>query len=687
MTTDAQHNYSSSLLKCLFAATLFLSSFLLFQIQPIVSKIILPWFGGTPSVWTTALLFFQLWLLLGYFYSYIFIVRLPTKLQNIIHITLLILTIICLKQLPTPGHSTLLEAPITNILIILTSSVGLPYFVLCSTSPLIQAWYSEMFKSVIPYRLFALSNFASLLALLTYPFIFEPLLDTTQQLAIWNGGFVIFAILLISISVFRAINTRSFRASKTQKSTLSVTDRPIWCSLSFCGSTLLLAFTNQLCRDIAVIPFLWIAPLAVYLISFIIAFEFERFYQRSLYMNLGIITIFLLLLNFISSIKLDLLQMIALSLLAFYLGCMLCHGELAKLKPAADRLTEYYLIIALGGALGGIFNAILAPLLFTSYAELPIGMEILLFILILLVRRENYQFVILRRFGSALGIFASICIILTPFLAGKLGAPMLAASRNFFGILRVTENAPGDPLTHNVQMIHGGTVHGVQFVDPTRRNLPGTYYSKNSGAGLTLTRFKLDQKRNIGIVGLGAGTLALYGREGDKIKYYEINPDVEPMAHRFFTYISESKADVEVVLGDGRLALNAEENNKFDILILDAFNSDSIPVHLLTKEAFDIYKRHLNPDGVYVVHISNRYLDLSGVVYALSKYLELDLIAIETDEDPALQIYNSLFLILTSNTNFLNDPEIKEHTIKFTPPADKILLWMDNYSNLFGLLK
>jgi spermidine synthase len=669
-----------------FALSIFLSAFLLFQIQPMIGKFILPWFGGTPAMWSTAMLFFQAALTGGYAYAY-WLVKRPK--QGRIHLVLLGVTLALLIVLGflwtspiTPSAAmrpASVDYPVFHVFLILTVAVGLPYFVLAANSPLMQAWFSRLFPEQSYARLYALSNFGSLLGLLAYPILIEPSLTLKQQGWLWTSGFVLFALVVGALS-YRARNESGVKAHRSKVSKPSPALRTLWIIFSGTASLFLLSVTNQISQEVAVIPFLWIVPLAVYLLSFILAFSDSRWYDRRIYALLFSLASIAMLWVLLRAGTLNVFIQLAVYNLLFFLASMICHGELYRLRPHADHLTSFYLMVSLGGAAGGIFVNLIAPFIFTGYWEFYLAWLLTIILLdVMLWPKFAGQVKIQSRIMA--GAFLIGVVVLSLGLNNYERA--LFSERNFYGVIRVRD---WDGKANS--MIHGMTVHGIQYLDDRTR--PTTYYVKDSGVGLLLLNHPLrGQGMRVGVLGLGTGTLGTYAQAGDVYRYYEINPVVVRLAEGeggFFTFLRDSKADTTVVLGDARISLEGEQPQKFDVLVLDTFSSDSIPVHLVTEEAFTLYLKHLKLDGVIAAHISNRHLDLRPVFWRLAQEFGLNIVLVESPAS-ADGGFSSDWLLLTRNSELLEIPAIKSHAASFDGYSTSIKLWTDDYSNLFQILK
>lgn len=906
-----------------FAITIFLSAFLLFQVQPLTGRYILPWFGGGPSIWTACMLFFQILLLGGYLYSHLLTSRLSARRQVQVHGVLVLLSLLWLPIAPdVMWKPTAGEAPLSRILLLLCATVGAPYFVLSTTGPLMQRWFTWTSPGTSPWRLYALSNVGSLLALLSYPFVFEPILTLRSQVLSWSVlyvGYVVLAALCV-VPVWRlgqaliagGAESGGEQSASAQTAADERTPRPslltmgLWLLLAAASSVMFLATTNQLCIDVATVPFLWILPLSLYLLSFILCFDSPRWYNRSVFAVL-------LILGFpvVSDVLLDgadagLVLQIAVFSTVLFAGCMCCHGELYGLRPAARWLTLYFVVISAGGALGGLFVALGAPRLFSGYYEYHSGLALVaaavflamicqrvwlltprlhfwvlaaaaaaqlviqsgwfllpveknlsdadwtilvsgfgglltVGLLVTSLQPERFQrvsllwsglsilqlvwligfvwwqapaafeegvaagggfgvvlrqSVLLRKCvaGAVLPTLASIVIywafsrgtvrmrslysvlcggasatllllgaastelavkqtisaLVYTALSGVLldvaargfrgrgkpelglflavpGATLLlvlglrlweiyeadanqgnlvAVSRNFYGVLRVkrydaeSENeydAEGSLLPAKVSLTHGQIRHGFQFEDEYWCRQPTTYYGYESGLGLAIESARAQAKAadghglKVGVVGLGTGTIAAFGRKGDAFRFYEINPDVVELSTKgVFTYLADCEAEKTVVLGDARIMLEHElvteaGSQQFDVLAIDAFSSDAIPVHLLTTECAEIYRRHLRRGGVLAVHISNRFLDLAPVARGMAEHLGWRAIEVSNGNDDSTGVFGATWFLLTENVAVAEDPAIEGAA---TPPADgdRVLRWTDDYSGLWQVL-
>jgi hypothetical protein len=678
----------------IYALTIFIGAFLLFAVQPLFGKYILPWFGGSPEVWTTCMLFFQVLLLGGYAYAH-FVSRLRPRLQAVIHIVLIMAAVAALPIVPTTGYKPQnLDTPILQILGLLVIFIGAPYFVLSSTGPLIQRWFSRANPGASPYWLYALSNAGSLIALVSYPFVVEPLLTRRAQAQVWSAGLVCFGAFCAYCAAKLWRSPSPFPPPEPEPDALradapspSVSVQLLWFALPAGASVELLAVTNKVCMDLTVIPFLWVLPLSLYLLSFIICFHSEKMYVRGMFLGMFVLGIVGAILASTYERDLTAGQLIWIYSSMLISCCIVCHGELFRLRPHPDYLTRYYLMIGAGGAVGGLFVAVIAPLIFSTYRELYVGLLACCLFVLLADRTEALARGFRRWVWVTLVLAAGTAAMLVPEERGSQHRRAIHNSRNFFGVLTIWKIDPDLPRYHRYVLQHGTTFHGLQFVDPEMRLQPTSYYGHNSGVGLAIECLGRQQGRRIGIVGLGAGTLATYGKAGDYIRFYEINPEVKRLAEKHFTYLANCRANVDVIIGDARLSMENEPAQEFDILILDAFNSDAVPVHLLTKEAFEIYLAHLKPDGIIAMHVSSVHLELDSVVWKQADHLGLEGVCIEDDEDDEQGTFSSDWILLTRNEQFLDLEDVRQAASEVYVDYDRIGLWTDEYVNLLQVLR
>ena len=691
----------SSGVTLIYASTIFISAFLLFQVQPIIAKIILPWFGGAAAVWSVCLLFFQTVLLIGYLYAHFLTQNFRPRVQAWIHAVLLAASFLVLPILPR-GHwrPSGTADPAFRVLLVLAVTVGLPYFLLSSTSPLLQAWQTRARRGAIPYRLYALSNAGSLLGLLSYPLLVEPRSSTARQAAGWSVLYMCAAV-LCGLAAFLAGREASSIPPEEVAPRPNWTTQLLWLALAACGSALLLSITNHISQNIAAVPFLWVTPLSLYLLTFILCFASGSTYRRGLFLRLlGLALGGMAYALWPSFSALPLRVLIPLFCAGLFVCCMVCHGELARLKPHPTRLTSFYLMVSLGGAMGAVFVALLAPHLFSGYYELPIAMGGCA-VLVLITLYRDWDGVVssgqgVRRVALAL----VVCLITSLYLATReQSANTRLMVRNFYGVLRVADlvgpstvlvkgqvQLPLDSDPHYRKLLNGTIDHGLQFTAPARRREPTTYYGPSSGIGITLTVAGAQGPLRVGVIGLGAGTIAAYGCPGDHYTFYEINPLVVQVANQEFSFLRDSKAKVDVVLGDARLSLEREPPQGFDVLAVDAFSSDAIPVHLLTREAFLLYRRHLKPGGVLAVHVSNTYLNLEPVVERAAVSLNQKAIVVDNVPDAKRGIIHAVWVLVGSPEGLLAQPQINVAEVPLDSRGNEPL-WTDDYSSLLRILR
>jgi hypothetical protein len=765
-----------------FGLTIFLSAFLLFWLQLLLGKYILPWFGGAPAVWTTCMLFFQVLLLGGYIYAHVLNSSgFSSRTQGYLHCVLLLASLVWLTCASTAWNSPLTPGPnwkpngignpVWQIVALLSVSVGLPYFVLSSTGPLLQSWYSGINKGS-PYRLYALSNFGSFLALLTFPLVLEPGLRTKAQAWLWSATFLIFVLGCVycahlfgmasanDLSGFANDDSPQLTITKEGTKLLPPSRRDyfVWVGLSACASIMFLATTNQICQDIGIVPLLWILPLGIYLLTFVICFEHERWYSRSWYHPLFWAAIFAACFVLNNGAINNLVAQIAIYAFVLFTLSMVCNGELARCKPNPRYLTGFYLTIAAGGALGGVLVALAAPQIFRGFWEYQSGLWMSALLLTIVLVRDKQSWLYHSKVGSPV-VVAGVTILLPESAAlarGQLHQPAtyisilvvvfmvlfvavnrnqkpasqarekvvpifcgvalfvfavvlivnvrgqirdtIVSSRNFFGVLAITKHNTNDPERAAYSLVHGRIVHGYQLRAPSERRLPTAYFARNSGVGLAILGSASElpvvgEGLRIGVAGLGVGTIAAYGKPKDHILFYEINPAVIRMAtdQRYFTFLSDSPAKIEIIPGDARLSMQREldrnERQDFDVLVLDAFSGDAIPVHLLTQEAFDIYFRQLRtPSGILAINITNTYLDLRPVVIGAAEHFGYKVAWVHSAGDGRLS--NEADWMLLSRNSFgagsaLEANELPTQDSKFRASRP----WLDDYSNLFRLLK
>jgi spermidine synthase len=706
----------------LYATAIFASAFLIFLVQPMVGKRILPWFGGVPAVWTLCLAFYQSVLFLGYAYAHAMIRYVKPSWQLWIHLVAVAAALLSLPVLPvTPPQLQGDVDPTWSVLRILTSSVALPFLVLASTGPLVQAWFARAHPTRSPYALYAVSNIGSFLALFAYPFLLEPRLPLSQTGTLWSFAFGAtgLAVLACAWPLVRAQSAAAENGTGTSSAPGAVADddpsgttRPdavqalLWILLSGVAVVLLMGVTNKLCLDVASLPFLWILPLATYLITFILAFSSERAYRRGPYAIAGIVAF--LATEIIGVTGLIVAQVIAYCALLFC-SAMVLHGELYRTRPDPRSLTFFYLCVSAGGAIGGLLVGLVAPVVFADYVELQVGLLAAVVVALVVFARDPEGFLGRGSPGWRRVVAGALVTAAIGWVAWSENRPRpfrVHQARSFFGVLKVDDipDSQGQQRT----LTNGTTVHGMQFLAPSTRRLPTSYFGRATGLGLTLTSRPLQGESRIGVIGLGVGTLAAYGRQGDTMRFYEIDPVVVEIAGPggHFAYLEESKADVEVVLGDARLSIEAEqkrgERGIYDILVLDAFSSDSIPLHLMTREAFRLYFDALAPNGLMAVHVSNRHFKLMGLVSRLAADFGADSLQIKTRPAPQLQSGLTDWVIIARDSDQLTRLQLrieKRHRLLRLPPENILMrrgsdtnlesfpLWTDDYSDLVSVIR
>ena len=761
----------------IYAITIFTGAFLLFQVEPLLARYILPWFGGSSAVWITCMLFFQLLLVAGYAYSHLIATRLSARRQVIVHLAIVAACVVLMGALAliwqspiTPGPNwkpVNPDFPISRIFGLLLISIGLPFFILATTGPLLQAWFAQSHQGASPYRLYALSNVGSLLALVTYPFVVEPELTLRAQAILWSLLFGAFAVgvglcarRISQVSPLGAMDYDVTESDRRRASLPTRSTRILWITLAAVPSVMLLATTNQVCQQVAVIPFLWVLPLAIYLLSFIICFDNPRWYRRSIFHPALGAAVFLALVVLCSPDISIMIQLITYSALLFTI-CMVCHGELVRLKPHERYLTSFYLMVAIGGAIGGVFVVAIAPWLFAGFWEFHLAIWISLLLLFIVLMRDPSSWIHERRpvvamamlssalvlpgvIGArdlvgvighatqhlipgfvAIGLMSAVafqknsrlatrwpgsilqaCAMLGLLVVGGVlvvdiegnRANSLTASRNFYGTLAVYSVDSQRPEGHYYMLRHGQIIHGEQYSAADKRRQPTTYYGPDSGIGLVMlnhprriARDPRDRTLRVGAIGLGVGTIAAYGLPGDYFRFYEINPAVTKIAtdqNGYFTYLRDSRARIDIVPGDARLSMERELAAKspeaFDVLVLDAFSGDAIPVHLLTIEAFELYLRELTPDGIIAIHVTNRYLDLQPVIREIANHFGLMSGSIHQSGGPMVK--PSDWIVLARNNSVLGQAALASR-LKPLESDRKVRVWTDDYSNLFQILK
>lgn len=633
----------------------FVGAFLLMAVQPLAAKRLLPLYGGSSSVWTICLLFFQLMLLGGYGWAH-FIRHSPRTHAAVVLCAALSLYFFFLS----PVDQSAAASPSLGVLLALARIVGLPYFVLSATSPLLQSWTRE-------YRLYAFSNLGSLLGLAGYVFV----LDRFESIGIiFVGAYAVFAVLMVACCLAAHVEEDAPAAAAR----LPWTSVGLWVLLAMCGTGMLAATTNQLCQEVASIPLFWVWPLGLYLASFVICFESPRWYDRAWFGRLAAVLIPAACVVTPMGPDAPFLAHVAIDSSAFFVCLMLCHGELAERRPEEELLTEFYLAVAAGGALGTLLVAFAAPRVFTSYLEFPLFLLLAGVTVVVLWWREKLL-KLTALLPLAIGSMAPLA-----FLDTSNNGPVVTEIRNFYGVVRVSRQS--DARGAKLVLTHGRTMHGTEYIAEQAHPLPSTYYTPQTGVGMAIVQHR-HGSMNVGVIGLGAGTLASYAQTGDHWKFYEINPEVIRLAHSPFTYLRNTAgARVEIVEGDGRLGLKQDAAAKFDILVVDAFSSDSIPVHLLTRECGEVYRSRLAEDGILAVHISNRTLDLEPVVRGLAESMRFRVIRVNNWMEPLKGVSGASWMLLSRSKDALEGFRWAAVEMEKRPAK----LWRDGYADVVGVI-
>ncbi len=671
-------------LRVLFGGAVFLASFLLFLVEPIAAKQLLPVFGGSAAVWITCLVFFQTALLVAYLYAH----WLAHRSQWILHFALLLLAAASAIawSMQTLDRSRSAQHPVWSIFAALGLSIGLPFLMLGATSPLLQVWLARLETRGIPYRLFALSNLASLLALALYPTVIEPHLTLKAQRLAWCCGFAAFAL----ISATLTWRTRSVNHAPDEPATAGdsagtstpLAHKLLWVLLPMGAAMQLSAVTSYLTQNLAAIPLLWILPLAVYLMTLILAFQFPRLLPR------GIVVRFLVVmlagLGYMLS-QVDVSVPLRIGLVFFlvevFFACLFLHTETYALRPQRSReSTLFYLLFAGGGALGSFLIGIASPLVLSFNYDLALTFFVTALLAIAVTWSSGWT---QRMLWSTASVLLLVLVVML-HVAYQRNTPL--AVRNFYGSLRVRQSLSAYPGSILRTLTNGSIQHGTQIFSPELRKTLTTYYAEDSGVGLALRFCCHDRARNVGVVGLGVGTIAAYGKTGDRIRFYEINPAVTPIAQNLFTYLRESGAEISIVEGDARSSLAHEQPQNFDVLVIDAFSGDAIPLHLLTTEAMSLYKRHLAPGGILAFHISNQHVDLEPEIALLARDAGMGVRRVSSFANEQRGEFTATWMLATDSPSFFTQPEVAERARQ--PVEDSnARLWTDDYSSLLPLIR
>ncbi len=667
-----------ALLRGLYGLTIFLSAFLLFVVEPMAAKQLLPTLGGSSAVWTTCLVFFSVMLLLGYLYAHWISTKLQPIRQAVIHIALLTAALMTLDAHVRPGPTAVSYHPALTVFRVLVTIIGLPYLALSATTPLLTVWYAGSFGRDSPYRLFALSNFASLLALGSYPLLIEPGLTMRQQTGLWSGCFLLFAVLCGAIAWQ---GRRRVALPMPEPAALSGHPEPFWFLLTLGGGMMLTAVTSHMSQNIAAIPLLWLPPLALYLLTFILAFQGAWLPVRQSMLRFVLVAVASMayMLRDIRT-QLPIAVSVPLFLIALFIICFFLHGELYARRPATAGMTRFYLVAAAGGAAGTLLVGVIAPLVLRANYDLACTLVVVALIALAATWHDGWGLRMLW------GVGATAAIVVLSTQIRQYDDDAVALMRNFYGTLRVRETHLPPQSDTDRQLLNGTIEHGAEWFAPQFLGQPLTYYATNSGLGLAMRLCCGSGPKRVGVIGLGTGTVAAYGNAGDVIRFYEINPPVERLAWHWFTFLHDSGAKIDVVLGDARLSLASEPPQNFNVMVVDAFSGDAIPVHLLTREALALYRRHLRPDGIIAFHVSNQYIDLEPVVAGIAADAGLKAVSVHSHSDEQTGLYYADWILVTANQSFLNQPEIVNNGFP-TPLKPGARLWTDDYSSVFPLLK
>ena len=674
------------------------------MVQPIIAKQILPWFGGSSAVWTTCMVFFQMILLLGYWYADFVVRKLSKRTQAIFHSVVVVISLIWLPIIASDVWKPAADTePSTRILLLLLVTVGLPYLLLSTTGPLVQAWFARCYPQAKVYRLFALSNFASLLSLLAYPPLIEPHIDLHSQAWLWSGVYVVYALLIVVSAWHSNRHEVIVEITKSNTSTPQVIEKvptkqdyTLWLLLATLGSVLLLSFTNHITQNIASVPFLWIVPLVLYLVTFILVFDVgssrgkSGWYSRQVFIPLLfallVITTYGMYQGYASTMNIYLA--LPLFCILLFVGCMFCHGELASIRPAAQYITQFYLCLSIGGAAGGLMVGLLAPLVFNSFAELPLALISCGLLASFVMWRAPSSSISTKvnstLIACALALTCAMGWLLWQY--SRSTEQTLLEHRDFYGTLWVSESDKNNTPESYRDLYHGVISHGWEHTYEPLRAKPVSYFGPNTGIAKTITFYQQEEPSiRVGILGLGIGILTSYGRETDSFRIYELVPAVIDIAKKYFWYLSTSKSKIDYLVGDGRLSLEREQPNQFHMLSVDAFSSDSIPMHLMTVEALRGYKKQIREDGAIVYNVTNRLINLAPMVKLIAdkEGMEAVLIANRPSED---DLYRTDFVVVTNNKKLIASLQ-KAQDFKPIETLPKLKAWTDSYNNLFDVLR
>lgn len=745
VATRSFFSFSDAGLVAVFSSTLFLSALLLFAVQPMFAKMALPLLGGAPNVWNTAMVFFQATLLAGYIYAHLLSRYAPPGIQIVAHVCVLAAGLVFLPITIASGWTPSTDAPAMWLIGLFAMSLGIPFFAISANAPLLQKWfsYTDHYQAHDPYFLYAASNVGSLLALAAYPLVVEPGLGLAEQSIYWKTGYLLLiaAIAIVGIAGLRrgsAVQGRKqHEVAQPAGSEVSVTwrQRSYWIGLAFIPSSLMLGVTSHLTANVAAAPFLWVAPLALYLVTFIFAFTTRPVLPTRL-VEAAYIPMVLVGVIYVQFEVFSFVFAVVAHLAVFFVIAQLCHNRLSANRPGSKHLTEFFLCMSIGGVLGGGFNALAAPLLFNQVIEYPLIMVVSAFALASTWPTK-------REVGKSLVWGASVCIMMLAlffaamklldsyqvlagmiifgigaivvssqkdrpfsFTSGLIGITVaimvlklqlapghersILQERSFFGVVRVAEIMAGQSRLR--QFVHGSTVHNIQFVDENVGREPLAYYAKEGPFGQAVDYLRADRGQlNVGVIGLGAGALACHAVTGEQWTYYEIDPLVADMATsgNSFTYMSACQPDARVEVGDARILVGKEPNGEFDLIIVDAFSSDSIPAHLITREALALYRSKLKEGGLIFFHTSNRAVDVTSVAIALAMDTGLDARAIKYKPDDGTRFAEHKFAtvaVLIGARADLDRVLADAGAWRRYAPNRFVRPWTDDYSNIVGAI-
>jgi hypothetical protein len=686
--------------------SVFISAFLVFQIQPIISKIILPWFGGGASVWTTCMLFFQSFLLVGYLYAYLLTKILRVKYQIVVHFACLLFSLFLLPtNIADIQNVVITGSPTWAVLWVLFLGLGFPYLILSANTPLLQNWFTSETNGRNPYRLYAISNIGSFLALVSYPVVIEPFMPLDWQIKLWSSIYCVFVLLvgwIFFITVKQNNIVRVCIPEQVVKQKMGPFRLVLWFMLSALGVILLVSTTNALTQNIPPVPFLWLAPLSIYLLTYVMAFSNFAIYVRNFWLPFFMLLSFVALLIYFIGGQFDIITQLLIYLLILLCGCMICHGELNSLKPQQGNTTLFYLVLSAGGVGGSFLVSFVAKTLFDEFLEFPLAiLSVLLLASVSLwwnkqshlptpksskYNADANKHLSILAAGSA--IVSLVWLLAFTGLNNRYQQYDIAKARNFYGILTVKDITEGK--VNERRLIDGTTSHGSQSLPLSALALPLSYYRPGTGVQLVIEEMSSHNPAlQVGIIGLGVGALAAYGKFGDHYTFYELNPLVADFANQYFSYLDSANAEVHVKLGDARVTLQNEldlgKKNAFDLLVIDAFSGDLIPTHLMTHEAFLLYQQHIKNQGVMALHISNRHLSLLPVIMHHSKSLNMQVMLFETPGN--VNEHDAQWVVLTNNSQLIQSPNLIYRQTEITNGQYRDVLWTDDYSSLLPILK